>query len=269
MIPNVVMIRPDLSPGAKITYAYFSHVAWRGNRDEVETPQAALARDLGVTDKTARGYVNELVRARLLSAKRRGLGLSNLYTIHDPVEQAESATVETAVEEPQDGPLLAGAGSLPGKDLELRQVLPPTPHADPPAVWLDDGQNLPFNSLRDICGIDPASPRCSEVAAALNGRGKEPGIRALFWEECVRHVAENGGGYPDPELFARALSRRIALKGQIYLDSCEVALTPTALRKYWFEPDALAKRAARKNRGMTPDDIRAMAHDDIEVRRAS
>lgn len=278
MLPNLVMMNPDLTPGAKITYTYLSHLAWRSHSNETETPLNAMSRDFGVSLNTVRGYIKELTTAGLVTSTQRGLNKPNHYVIHDPQPPSVSGVSETDIPASQDLTVPTRAGSLLGKDVKLRRDLPPTPFSSQPSipdVWLDDeGQNLPFNALRDICGIDPDSPRCSEVAAALNGRGREPGIRALFWTECVRYVNQNPGyrevlyGETD-ETFARALARRITIKGQTYLDACEVALTPSALRKYWFEPDALARRAAKKNRGVTGDDIRRMGREDIEVRRAS
>lgn len=79
IVPNVVLLDPTLSAGAKALYAVLRYYA---RQDEHCWPgQARLATQLGVTDKTLRGYIAELTEARLVAAKRRGRGTTNIYVL--------------------------------------------------------------------------------------------------------------------------------------------------------------------------------------------
>lgn len=78
-VPNWLMERPELSPGAKLTYARLSlHV-----NDESNTAypkQEILAAELGIkTDRQARRYISELIEHGLIVSVQRGLGRANEY----------------------------------------------------------------------------------------------------------------------------------------------------------------------------------------------
>lgn len=79
-VPNVVLRHPDLSLGARMTYAMLLYYA----REEHSCfpGQATLARDLGVSDRSIRTWLNELKRAGLVNWQRRGLGKPNLYEVY-------------------------------------------------------------------------------------------------------------------------------------------------------------------------------------------
>lgn len=87
-IPNVVVLDERLSLGAKMTYGYLKHLAWRTRNGTVESALVTLCRDLAISENTARGYLRELSELDLVETKRRGLGLPNLYIVHDPEPDA-------------------------------------------------------------------------------------------------------------------------------------------------------------------------------------
>jgi hypothetical protein len=78
-IPNTVLKRADLSPGAKLTYIGLLSYAWQ--QDSCFPGQLALARDIGVGERSVRRYLQELQDKKLLGIKRRGLGLTNVYVL--------------------------------------------------------------------------------------------------------------------------------------------------------------------------------------------
>lgn len=113
MIPNDVMLRHDLSCGAKIIYGYLKHLAWRNGRNEEAVPRDIIQRDLGIGKNQVTKFIQELARTpvvashvdadpenpdesmpRLVEIKRRGHGLPNLYFINDP-RAAEEITLNS------------------------------------------------------------------------------------------------------------------------------------------------------------------------------
>src|SRR5438093_149830 len=71
-IPNTILRRPDLSPGAKLTYVMLLSYAWQ--TDRCFPGQARLARDMGSGERSVIRYLKELKEAGLLGVERRGLG---------------------------------------------------------------------------------------------------------------------------------------------------------------------------------------------------
>ena len=92
VIPNAVLLNPDLSISARLVYGILKSYAWK---DEKAWPgQDRLAEELGVTAKTLRGFMHELVDAKLVTVERRGRGLTNLYRVHEPVSEGSESTVQ-------------------------------------------------------------------------------------------------------------------------------------------------------------------------------
>ena len=79
-VPNFILKNPDLSLGAKVAYAMFLSYAW--NNDYCFPGQERLAQDIGMSRSRVTEFVSELQRANLLTIRRRGLGKTNLYTLH-------------------------------------------------------------------------------------------------------------------------------------------------------------------------------------------
>lgn len=76
-IPNAILRRPDLSTGAKLTYMVLMSFAWQA--DQCFPGQEALAEAMGVTDRSVRTYVDQLVESGLVRIEKRGQGHTNVY----------------------------------------------------------------------------------------------------------------------------------------------------------------------------------------------
>ena len=79
-VPNHVLVSNKLSPGAKLTYAMLLKYAWQN--DFCFPGQERLAKDMGVTDRSVRTYLQELETQRFVNIKQRGLGKPNLYELN-------------------------------------------------------------------------------------------------------------------------------------------------------------------------------------------
>ncbi len=83
-VPNFILKNPNLSLGAKVTYAMFLSYAW--HNEYCFPGQERLADDMGMSRSRVTEYVTELEKAQLISIMRRGQGKTNLYTIHFQVK---------------------------------------------------------------------------------------------------------------------------------------------------------------------------------------
>src|ERR1041385_7427820 len=79
-IPNFILRSAELSVGAKVAYAMFLSYAW--HNDSCFPGQERLARDVGLSRSRVTEFIGELEKAGFISIKRRGLGKTNIYTIH-------------------------------------------------------------------------------------------------------------------------------------------------------------------------------------------
>ena len=84
-VPNFVLEDAKLGVGAKITYAMFLKYAW--DNSYCFPGQERLAKDIGCSERSVHTWMKELETAGLLSVKRRGLGKTNLYTLHFTVKK--------------------------------------------------------------------------------------------------------------------------------------------------------------------------------------
>lgn len=79
-VPNFILRDPNLSMGAKLTYAMFLSYAWH---NELCFPgQERLAVDMGMSVPSVSKFIAELADHSLVTVQRRGLGKTNLYTVH-------------------------------------------------------------------------------------------------------------------------------------------------------------------------------------------
>src|SRR5262245_34944231 len=79
-VPNFILKDPNLSIGAKVTYAMFLSYAW--HNDSCFPGQERLATDMGISRPRVTQLIAELKSAGLITIQRRGLGKTNLYKIH-------------------------------------------------------------------------------------------------------------------------------------------------------------------------------------------
>jgi len=92
-IPNTILKRKDLSPGAKLTYVSLLSYAWQ--QGSCYPGQATLADDIGVGQRSVVRYMKELQDSGLLEVKRRGLGRTNLYTLTSWVKAKRGSLPDT------------------------------------------------------------------------------------------------------------------------------------------------------------------------------
>lgn|SRR5579871_1229262 len=79
-VPNHVLESAVLSPGAKLAYAMLLKYAWQN--DYCFPGQRRLSKDMGVTDRSVRTYLQELEQKQFISIRQRGLGKPNLYELN-------------------------------------------------------------------------------------------------------------------------------------------------------------------------------------------
>ena len=81
IVPNGLLERREVSPGAKLAYARLcQHAAKDGELVGVAWPKRdVLARELGVKARQVDRYLDELQSTRLIEIRRRGFKKSNLY----------------------------------------------------------------------------------------------------------------------------------------------------------------------------------------------
>jgi hypothetical protein len=293
-ISNIILLRKDITPTAKLLYGYLIYLQGQS----VEPSKESLAADLGVSVSAVAAALSSLAKAPvseghecegippLLVSKRRGLGLTNVYQIFDPVvpESETTGSLDSTLLDDSIEPVPARAGFSFDLEVQSQEQLqdqsqsqelvgssakaleptsnslpPPLPHSDrPPRLHKVAGQDLPFNALRAACGIRAIDEnRNGEIAAALNGgKGIKAGIRKYGWLELV---ADGFGGDPmaarvavtqSPETFERAVVAMIERRADQYRRAMSGAtLTPLALAKWWLSLEGMA--AGKNGGGLT------------------
>ena len=105
-LPKQLLYARNLSRDAKILYAILLGYAWQ--EDRCFPGYRRLCFDMQASENMVRKYMRELEAVGLLSQKRRGLGKTNIYTLHDlrtsKIEVQEPhgfGTSKTEVLEPQ------------------------------------------------------------------------------------------------------------------------------------------------------------------------
>ena len=84
-VPNFILTKPDISVGAKLTYAMLLKYAWQ--EDACFPGQIKLAEDMGAGERSVRRYLEELETASLLEIEQRGLGKTNYYRLHMTIKK--------------------------------------------------------------------------------------------------------------------------------------------------------------------------------------
>lgn len=85
-IPNCILNDKRLSLSAKVIYAKLLSYAWHNNR--VFPGQGRMADEVGTTRQTVNKGISELQTYGYLDVKRRGLGLTNVYMLHQTVKRS-------------------------------------------------------------------------------------------------------------------------------------------------------------------------------------
>jgi hypothetical protein len=121
MVPNAVLLNGRLSNGAVRLYAQLAFYARQS--DECWPGQARLANMMGASDRTIRTYLRELETVGLVKTQRRGLRMTNVYTLCTPGDDY----VKDVVRQQPSG--LGGPERQPTSALTGEQ-LPERPDAD-------------------------------------------------------------------------------------------------------------------------------------------
>jgi hypothetical protein len=87
-VPNFILKNPDISIGAKTTYALFLSYAW--HNQYCFPGQERLSRDMGMAQPSVNRFIKELQTCGLIEVTRRGQGKTNLYTINFVVKRKPS-----------------------------------------------------------------------------------------------------------------------------------------------------------------------------------
>src|SRR5215207_7341072 len=82
LLPRTLLHAPGLSRDAKLLYAVLLSYAWQ--RGRCFPGYERLQHDLGCGVNQVTKYLRELEGAGLVTRRRRGLGKTTLYTLHDP-----------------------------------------------------------------------------------------------------------------------------------------------------------------------------------------
>lgn len=98
-VPNFILRDPDLSLGAKVTYAMFLSYAW--HNDSCFPGQDRLAIDLGMSRTSVTAFIGELQKRGLIAVQRRGQGRTNVYTVHFKVTKSLAKARESAIRPPE------------------------------------------------------------------------------------------------------------------------------------------------------------------------
>lgn len=234
----------------------------------VSPTRRALAERLGCALSTCDAAMKELVTVGAVTVVPKsvdGRKVASDYYLHLAESQpaSQTTTSENPVDDIPDAPgMEVEEGTTKSEELAIARssqadAVPPTP-----PVTLDGRTNHPLNTLVEECGIDPGNrSRMVYAASALNGRGKEQGIRDLFWLEAVRWCRANDRDdllaelTANGERFNDGLCVSIRRKAARYRETMDGArLTPSALRSWWLDLE-LQTASGKQANGMTGDDV--------------
>ncbi len=82
LLPRTLLHAPGLSRDAKLLYAVLLSYAWQ--HGSCFPGSERLQADLGCGKNQVTRYMQELERTGLITRRRRGLGKTTVYTLHDP-----------------------------------------------------------------------------------------------------------------------------------------------------------------------------------------
>lgn len=94
-VPNHMLRSSRISPGAKLAYTMLLSYAWQN--DYCFPGQDRLSRDIGVSERSVRSYLQELEAKEFLTIKRQGQGRPNLYIL-DVRQRAKPAKTSSAAD---------------------------------------------------------------------------------------------------------------------------------------------------------------------------
>jgi Helix-turn-helix domain len=115
-LPKMILYAQNLTRDAKLLYAVLLGYAWE--KDRCFPGYRRLCRDMQASENMVRKYMRELEAVGLLSQKRRGLGKTNIYTLHD----LRTAKIEVLEPQFSDAPEPAkSAGKVEEEEIETER----------------------------------------------------------------------------------------------------------------------------------------------------
>ena len=162
-IPNGVLRRSDLQPGAKLTYMVLLSYAWQKNH--AYPGQESLARDMGVSERSVITYLKQLQESGLVTVRRRGLGMTNLYIINRIPRSEKSADQEVKKPTPLE------VQDLRGKKTQKKKTQRDDSNSPEPALLISPGERLIIeryavdyaNELRDQAPLASTVSRLARI----------------------------------------------------------------------------------------------------------
>src|SRR5687768_4901544 len=85
-VPTFLLRDPQLSIGAKLTYAMFLSYAW--HNDRCFPGQERLGVDMGMSRTSVTAFIGELEQSGFIKIQRRGQGRTNYYTVNFKVTRS-------------------------------------------------------------------------------------------------------------------------------------------------------------------------------------
>ncbi len=264
------LLASDASDKAVRLYCTLAVYATAG---AAKVTKKALMERLGCSAAALDRALKALEAVAALTVERRfgdnGSPLANVYVLHWAEDEKASCGRGGPLAEEGRGPLAEegsrarerlseslsrSALSLSSEDGDEKDVAVAVPK-----LVKVEGQNIAFNALANVCGIDPSGNRGSELATALNGskrRGIPIGIRELVWRELTPDAQALYAASPG---FETIVVHRINLQAKLYREVMgDAMLTPTALAKWWADLERTAEVQGRKKKFVSPADIMSM-----------
>jgi Helix-turn-helix domain len=182
-VPNMVLYARNLSASAKTLYAILLSYSWKADR--CFPGYGRLCDHMQLSEKIVRKYMHELFAVNLLRQKRRGLGLTNLYTLLSVRNAALEAERDKSTGLDREGPPVSV------------QSTPPDPKRDP-SPGEEDSSNTQIHE-----DTDDSNPRSGRAANAYrneaigndakrlpNGYTDEEDVIARFLEDFSRELGD-------------------------------------------------------------------------------
>jgi hypothetical protein len=256
-VPNWLMERADVSPGAKLCYGRLCQFA---GREGLANPrQETLAESLGVSVRSVRNYLDELVTLRLLEEVRKGRDKANEYAFlsHEwqslrPAESCRSCGPDVRQTLPNKG------GYDRQNSAHDRQ--------DSAGAALGIRESEERGSPRaDVAGQERPAEKPAEPAADRPSQALLATWRTLYRERYGREYAGEAGDLNAVRLVMRQASGDVAAAAEVFRRflACEDEF-------YRRGAHALSMLAAQINRflGFAPSAGRAATEQQTAKRAA-
>lgn len=189
--PRTVLRTTGLSHRAKELYTLLFDFAWQSGR--AFPGQVRLAAMLGVTDRSIRTYLAELVAAGLLTVRRRGQGRTNIYLLQVEASAGPSGLPPSPGPGPETGSekisgldRKSASGPTRTQPRGTRNVISPSPTPCP----LDDDDFHPADEPAQSPGNDQKETHVG--VSAGEARDQTVDLQALVQAVAPRAVPSKG-----------------------------------------------------------------------------